>query len=76
MEFYVIADIDECDLGTATCSQICYNTEGSYTCSCHEGYYLHTDARTCMGKIFTILKIATPGVSYLSDKEFLDLSIG
>uniref|UniRef100_A0A3P9CNJ4 complement subcomponent C1r n=1 Tax=Maylandia zebra TaxID=106582 RepID=A0A3P9CNJ4_9CICH len=30
------------------CSQICINTAGSYHCSCHSGYKLHLDQRTCL----------------------------
>ncbi|XP_038630474.1 fibulin-5 isoform X2 [Scyliorhinus canicula] len=35
-------DIDECTSGTHQCnpSQICINTEGGYSCSCNEGYWL------------------------------------
>ncbi|XP_051874723.1 fibulin-5 [Pristis pectinata] len=35
-------DIDECTAGTHQCnpSQICINTEGGYSCSCTEGYWL------------------------------------
>ncbi|XP_078064725.1 low-density lipoprotein receptor-related protein 1-like, partial [Mustelus asterias] len=33
-----------------TCSQTCTNTEGSYTCSCVEGYLLQPDNRSCKAK--------------------------
>ncbi|RQM24371.1 hypothetical protein B5M09_002581 [Aphanomyces astaci] len=29
-------DIDECELGINTCSDKCWNTEGSYTCTCDD----------------------------------------
>ncbi|XP_059145574.1 very low-density lipoprotein receptor-like [Physella acuta] len=38
-------DINECEI-PGTCSQICYNTKGSYRCDCNEGYAL-TDHRYC-----------------------------
>uniref|UniRef100_A0A8D0D1R3 Vitamin K-dependent protein C n=1 Tax=Sander lucioperca TaxID=283035 RepID=A0A8D0D1R3_SANLU len=47
-------DMDECsqpDPGDGSgplCSQICVNTPGSYRCSCHHGYKLHLDQRTCL----------------------------
>ncbi|XP_026226335.1 complement C1r-B subcomponent-like isoform X2 [Anabas testudineus] len=47
-------DIDECskpDPGDGLgplCSQLCVNTPGSYRCSCHNGYKLHLDQRTCV----------------------------
>ncbi|KAG8009968.1 Complement C1r subcomponent, partial [Nibea albiflora] len=47
-------DIDEClEVDSAggsgsLCSQICVNSRGSYRCSCHNGYKLHLDQRTCL----------------------------
>lgn len=46
-------DVDECDRGTHTCQQICSNTEGSYECSCQEGYEKRGDA--CVGKCYIII---------------------
>lgn len=46
-------DVDECALPEPVdgsgplCSQICHNTLGSYLCSCHHGYELRPDQRTC-----------------------------
>uniref|UniRef100_A0A8C5UEH1 EGF-like domain-containing protein n=2 Tax=Passeriformes TaxID=9126 RepID=A0A8C5UEH1_9PASS len=42
-------DFDECTV-YGTCSQTCTNTEGSYTCSCVEGYLLQPDNRSCKAK--------------------------
>ena len=39
-------DIDECSEETSGCSQLCTNTIGSYTCTCHNGYQLKND-HTC-----------------------------
>ncbi|XP_053380102.1 uncharacterized protein LOC123547975 [Mercenaria mercenaria] len=44
----LFTDIDECSESSARCTQICNNTDGSYTCSCNLGYYLDTDGYTCM----------------------------
>ncbi|XP_045901322.1 complement C1s subcomponent-like isoform X1 [Micropterus dolomieu] len=47
-------DIDECsapepgDGSDPLCSQICLNTLGTYFCSCHHGFELHSDQRTCV----------------------------
>ncbi|XP_070174330.1 fibrillin-3-like [Littorina saxatilis] len=38
-------DYNECQ--SNLCSQRCSNTEGSFTCSCHRGYELNQDQRTC-----------------------------
>uniref|UniRef100_A0A665TZD8 Vitamin K-dependent protein C n=1 Tax=Echeneis naucrates TaxID=173247 RepID=A0A665TZD8_ECHNA len=51
---YQAIDIDECsapDPGDGSgplCDQICLNTLGSYLCSCHHGYELRSDQRTCL----------------------------
>jgi len=45
-----ITDIDECSLGTAECNQGCVNINGSYNCSCYDGYEIHIDNGTlCVG---------------------------
>ena len=36
------------------CEHTCYNTEGSYTCSCNDGYILGTDNRMCEGKMWYV----------------------
>ena len=46
-------DRDECALGINGCSQICTNTNGSYTCSCYLGYQISSNNRTCVGKHIT-----------------------
>ena len=39
--------MNECTTTGHGCSQICNNTDGSYMCSCREGYSLNDDGRTC-----------------------------
>lgn len=39
-------DIDECAI-ESSCSHLCVNSNGSYTCSCLYGYALRRDGRTC-----------------------------
>jgi len=41
-------DINECAI-TGSCSQNCSNTNGSFRCSCMNGYTLNDDSRTCNG---------------------------
>ena len=54
------SDIDECNNGTHNCSQICTNTNGSFTCACKNGYQLDTDEVTCNGmyKIYRYIHTA------------------
>ena len=42
-------DIDECSDSFDGCSQICTNFEGSYECSCSDGYILDADGENCLG---------------------------
>ena len=44
--FGCFSDFDECKLDN-TCSQKCHNTNGSYVCSCVDGYMLKADSRGC-----------------------------
>ncbi|KAJ1146050.1 hypothetical protein NDU88_012332 [Pleurodeles waltl] len=44
---YCQTDIDECNSQSHGCSQHCVNTAGSYRCSCHNGYALAVDGKTC-----------------------------
>ena len=43
------SDIDECTIMNGGCETHCTNSEGSYECSCSEGYALMPDLRTCSG---------------------------
>ncbi len=38
MLYYNFLDIDECDIKYGICNQHCTNTNGSYVCSCADGY--------------------------------------
>lgn len=44
-----LVDIDECVESTSLCSQVCTNTQGSYNCSCADGYELQSDLVSCEG---------------------------
>ena len=47
--FFFALDIDECSSGhQCDSSATCYNTDGSYTCICNNGYT--GDGRSCRGK--------------------------
>ena len=40
-------DIDECALGISGCEQQCTNTNGSYYCTCRNGFSLQNDSKSC-----------------------------
>ena len=46
---YVSIDIDECTIRTDNCSlhALCFNTEGSFNCSCKDGF--SGDGINCIG---------------------------
>ena len=46
-------DVDECQERLDACGggQVCSNTNGSYICTCHDGYTLN-DNSVCQGKLF------------------------
>ena len=45
----VFADVNECDLETDGCAHYCENTDGSFNCSCREGFELEDDGKNCAG---------------------------
>ena len=49
------ADIDECSENTDGCSQMCNNTEGSFTCGCNNSYLLDSDGITCIGTYWDVI---------------------
>ena len=45
---YIFADTDECLDSNGGCDHTCTNLEGGFECSCHMGYNLAADSRTCV----------------------------
>ncbi len=43
-------DIDECKILNGGCEQVCANRNGSYECSCYEGFNLDAPSSSCTGK--------------------------
>lgn len=43
-------DINECASNNADCQHTCSNTDGSFECSCRNGYTLGSDGLLCIGK--------------------------
>ena len=58
--FFSFLDVDECTLGTFSCSAgaVCINTLGSYNCSCKPGY--SGDGQVCTGEtLFSFVNLET-----------------
>lgn len=64
---HLLLDIDECQSGTHNCdvNAECTNSQGSYTCTCKEGYRANGD--TCEGENdFCLFHIHTASAKILS----------
>ena len=48
-DYLCATDIDECLNQIDSCEQNCHNINGSYTCSCDQGFLLQ-DEISCIGK--------------------------
>ena len=47
---FLSLDFDECQSNqTNSCSQLCINAPGSYSCACQNGYSLNDDKESCDG---------------------------
>ena len=47
---FLTLDFDECQSNqTNSCSQLCINAPGSYSCACQNGYSLNDDKESCDG---------------------------
>lgn len=73
--YFFVADVDECASDSHQCNptQICINTEGGYTCSCTEGYWLLEGQ--CLGKNLMWYAIWASVHVYLWIAEIMALSI-
>ena len=51
MIILICVDINECSSDNAHggCQHFCYNTAGSYYCTCVNGYELSSNGKTCIG---------------------------
>ena len=54
--FWFYLDINECN-GVNDCQQMCQNTDGSYVCSCTDGFTLEADGRSCAGIHYSCIYI-------------------
>ena len=81
------SDIDECavdnggcvcdqELSDTNCIAACNNAMGSFKCSCYDGYFLHSDERTCLqGKKIYELGVQFHFCSYLCASKFSETGV-
>ena len=52
------SDINECAENSDGCEQMCTDTDGSFVCSCRDGFRLGSDRRSCDGEcaLFNLLR--------------------
>ena len=58
----ILSDTDEC--AKTPCDHTCTNTDGSFTCSCNNGYELDENGRSCNG-MYTMLIIISCSLLYI-----------
>ncbi|KAI0239913.1 hypothetical protein LSAT2_009363, partial [Lamellibrachia satsuma] len=50
----ILPDVNECAVRNGSCEQTCVNTDGSFQCSCRDGFKLSDNKLSCEGKSHTI----------------------
>ena len=48
--FKLQIDTNECGVNNGGCNHDCINIDGSYECTCNDGYKLDSDMQSCIGK--------------------------
>ena len=51
-------DINECLNNNGSCPHTCYDLDGSYTCSCSNGYLLIGDGQICEGRYLLTIRLS------------------
>ena len=65
MCIYIYIDINECETDhNGGCDHICTNTNGSYYCTCQNGYDLMKDNSSCAGMNEMVIIAKTDSIEY------------
>ena len=76
MSILNFSDVDECSADTDNCTQNCENTDGSFTCSCNDGYTTTDNGITCDGMILsTFWNMTLQMITTSSTMQFYILKI-
>ena len=54
-DYVVVVDTDECATHNGGCEGSCTDNDGSYECSCQNGYQLSDDKHSCNGTCYFYL---------------------
>lgn len=46
----MFVDMNECEVYNGHCDHDCTNSNGSYACSCRDGFYPNNDSQSCDGE--------------------------
>ena len=71
---FVVLDIDECNNETHSCDvdAVCNNTQGSYNCTCKDGFY--RDGINCTGKYRSVTPFGLTNLVHLAETIILKLN--
>jgi len=47
-------DVDECAVDNGGCEGLCVNRQGSFQCSCSEGFRLASNGKKCIGNALAL----------------------
>ena len=53
----IFADTNECLTNNGWCAHTCSDTDGSYICSCRDGFTLASNGHDCDGESIDVVKI-------------------
>ena len=58
-----LSDIDECETANGGCSDGCENTEGSFHCTCPQGFELDASGFVCDGRCLSTISLFMCGIA-------------
>ena len=70
ISFLLTLDINECGQNNGGCDRFCNNTDGSFFCTCGDGYNLNEDGRQCDGKTWVVVNKGSISAQKLSIVEY------
>ena len=66
--YIVVVDVNECTINNGGCEANCMDTEGSYVCSCEEGFELNINQHNCDGESQRLYSQVNCAITELTNK--------